>query len=67
LNDVLKLALKAEFGPEFRTRLGPDFMAEVWSVLIAVLKRRLRSVLNTDLRAEFTPEVTPLLITQVPT
>jgi hypothetical protein len=42
-------------------------MAEVWPVLIAVLKRRFRSVLNTDLRPEFTPEVTPLLITQVPT
>jgi hypothetical protein len=66
LSAVLRLALKAEFGPELRSRLEPGFRTEVWPVLIAVLKRRLKSVLNADLRTEFTPEVTPLLITQVP-
>ena len=67
LNIVLKLALKAGFDPEFRSRLEPGLRAEVWPVLIAVLKRRLRSTLNCDLRSEFTPGVIPVLITQIPT
>jgi hypothetical protein len=61
-----RLALKSEFDPEFRTRLEPGFRTEVWPVLNAVLKPRFSSVLSRELRPEFTPEVTSLLITHVP-
>ena len=57
--------MKTDFDPELRCRLDLDFKTEVWPLLKAVLKCRLRSVLNCDLKDEFTPEVTPMLITQL--